>query len=238
MTLSIIIPAYNETPRLPQTLAAIQGFFSLSQPGIELKEILVVDDGSSDGTPELAESWTNKLPVRVLRLPHNRGKGAAVREGMLAGTGDLLLMYDADGATPIDEITALHDAMFRDKADIVIGSRVDPSTSVSMQSYRRVIGRFYHALCAGLHPGIRDAACGCKLFTRAAARDLFTRQTIDRFAFDIEVLSLALQRGYRVAEVPVRWTAVEKSKVRLFKDGPQMFKCVLVLYWRKFLNRE
>lgn len=230
MTISLVIPAYNETPRLPQTLSAVQGFFSAKHPDMALREVIVVDDGSTDGTADMAESWKDRLPMSVIRLDRNRGKGAAVRTGMLAATSDVILMYDADGATPISEVSALLTAMQKEKADIAIGSRVDRVNDVSMQGYRRFIGRTYHALCSRLHPGIRDAACGCKLFTRDAAKDLFSRQRIDRFAFDIEVLSLALQRGYRVAQVPVRWTAVEKSKVRIWRDGPQMFWCILRLY--------
>jgi dolichyl-phosphate beta-glucosyltransferase len=235
--LSIVIPAYNETPRLPQTLSAIRGFFSGPHGDVTLGEVIVVDDGSTDGTPELAESWNDRLPMRVIRLPKNRGKGAAVRAGMLAAKEELVLMYDADGATPIDEVPGLVDEMFKTNADIAIGSRVDRTSSVSMQGYRRIIGRTYHALCAKLHPGIRDAACGCKLFKREVAQDLFSRQRIDRFAFDIEILSLALLRGYRVAQVPVRWTAVEKSKVRIWRDGPQMFWCILKMYRDRTLRR-
>jgi dolichyl-phosphate beta-glucosyltransferase len=237
VTLSLVIPAYNETPRLPQTLSALQGFFSHPPAGTSLTEVIVVDDGSKDGTAELARSWSDRLPMRVITLPQNRGKGAAVREGMLAAKGDLVLMYDADGATPISELPSLIKAMKEQNATIAIGSRVDNEREVSMQGYRRIIGRAYHTLCAPLHPGIRDAACGCKLFTRDAAQDLFSRQRIDRFAFDIEILSLALLHGYNVAQVPVRWTAVEKSKVVIWRDGPQMFWCILKLYVDRFLRR-
>ncbi len=237
MTLSIIIPAYNEAPRLPQTLAAISGFFSGSPRELTLQEVIVVDDGSTDNTTDLAKGWQDRLPIRVLRFAQNRGKGAAVREGMLAGTGDLLLFYDADGATPIHEVIRLFHAMQKENAQIAIGSRVDASSGVSMQHHRRLIGRIYHAVCSNLHPGIRDAACGCKLFTRDAARQIFPLQTIDRFAFDVEILSLALRRGFTIAEIPVQWSAIEKSKVRIVRDGAQMFWSVLVLYWKKWARR-
>ncbi len=237
MTLSIIIPAYNEAPRLPQTLAAIAGFFAHAHPALTLHEVIVADDGSRDETVALANSWSGDLPIRVVTLPENRGKGAAVRKGMLAADGDLLLMYDADGATPIREVIRLYEAMQAQHADIAIGSRVDSSTDVSMQIHRRLIGRIYHMLCAGLHPGIRDAACGCKLFTREAAKKIFPLQTIDRFAFDVEILSLAIGQGMTIAEIPVQWSAVEKSKVRIVRDGVQMFWSVIVLYWRRWFSR-
>ncbi|MSR86833.1 glycosyltransferase family 2 protein [Candidatus Peribacteria bacterium] len=237
MTLSIVIPAYNESPRLPQTLAAIAGFFGESTP-LHLEEVLVVDDGSADDTVVLAESWGTRLPVRVLRLLKNSGKGAAVREGMLAATGDLLLMYDADGATPINEVIRLWGAMEQQGAQIAIGSRVDSRSGVSMQHHRRLIGRIYHALCRGLHPGIRDAACGCKLFRRESAQEIFALQTIDRFAFDVEILSLAIGRGMKIVELPVQWSAIERSKVRLVQDGVQMFGSVLSLYWKKFMKKN
>jgi dolichyl-phosphate beta-glucosyltransferase len=236
VTLSIVIPAFNEVARLPQTLAAIAGFFTSNRAEPRLAEVIVVDDGSSDGTADLAQSWDDRLPVRVIRLGENQGKGAAVRRGMLEARGDLLLMYDADGATPISEVPRLWDALQENGAHVAIGSRVDPRTSVSMSLHRRLIGRLYHGLCARLHPGIRDAACGCKLFTADAARLIFSNQRIDRFAFDVEILSFALRRGLSIVEVPVQWSAIEKSKVRLLRDGAQMLWSILMLYWRKWFD--
>ncbi len=237
MTLSVVIPAYNEVNRLPATLASIAQFFGANQRALTLHEVIVVDDGSSDGTAQVATSWSDRLPMQVRILPKNCGKGAAVREGVLHATGELVLLYDADGATPIDAVLRLWEAMKTTSAPIAIGSRVDDSTRVSMRAHRRFIGRTYHALCAGLHPGIRDAACGCKLFRQAIARELFARQRIQRFAFDIEILAMAHVRGYTIVEVPVDWTAVEKSKVRIVRDGLQMFWCVLALYARRFTGR-
>lgn len=240
MGLSIVIPAYNEQDRLSRTLSHIQEAWR-AEPlhSISLHEIIVVDDGSTDRTAAIAGEWASALPVKCMRLPQNAGKGAAVRVGMQAATGDFMLMYDADGATPAPEIAKLFDALRRDGSDIAIGSRVlkRETSLVTMQWHRRVIGRAYHTLCSLLVPGIRDTACGCKLFSAAAAKRLFAAQRINRFAFDVEVLSLALHYGYRISEVPLAWTAVPESKVRLVRDGMQMFWCVVLLYARKVIGR-
>jgi dolichyl-phosphate beta-glucosyltransferase len=232
MTLSIIIPAFNEEKRLPRTLAAIQSYFSAPR-SMRLHEVIVVDDGSADGTARVAKEWEGRLPVQVLRFDVNRGKGAVSRAGMLAAEGDLCLLYDADGATPIGEAEKLVAAMQARGADIAIGSRVLGGEVVTMSAHRRFIGRAYHALTAPLIPGIEDAACGCKLFKRGVAHDLFARQSIDRFAFDVEVLAIALARGYEVVEVSVRWTAIPDSRVRIVRDTLQMTWCVLTLFARR-----
>lgn len=228
-SLSIVIPAYNEHDRLEKTLASI----AAARPalGADLLEVIVADDGSTDDTAGIAMAWNGRLPMIVVRLPLNRGKGAAVRTGMLRAAGDAVLMYDADGATPITEVPALLAALSAG-ADVAIGSRVlDQGEALSsMKPHRRLIGRVYRVLCGRLIPGIKDAACGFKLFTSAAAKKLFSEQRIDRFAFDVEVLALALRHGMNVAEIPVKWTAVAESKVRLLRDGTEMFFCLLRLY--------
>jgi dolichyl-phosphate beta-glucosyltransferase len=235
MRLSIVIPAFNEERRLPVTLDALERFFRSGAAGdITLHEIVVADDGSADRTSAVAEGYAGRLPMRTVRLPKNRGKGAASRAGMLAATGDYALLYDADGATPIEELPKLWEAVAAEKADIVIGSRLGShGTRVDMTWHRRLIGRIYHGLCAPLVPGLNDTACGCKLFRGEVARKLFSLQTIDRFAFDVEVLSIAMHLRYRVAEVEVRWHAVPDSKVSIVRDSAQMFLCVCGLYVRR-----
>ena len=173
-------------------------------------------------------------------MEQNRGKGAAARAGMLAAQGDCCLLYDADAATPPAEILKLAATMRQRKADVVIGSRVlgARENRVSMRWHRRLIGRTYFALCTTLVPGIQDMACGAKLFTREAARDLFSRQKIDRFAFDIEVLSLAQRLSYTVVEMPVCWKAIPGSKVNLVWDSFNMLWCVLKLYGRHMVLRD
>ena len=235
-SLSIVIPAYNEEPRLAVTLQAIEASLSqLKDAGLGLQEVLVCDDGSKDRTVDIAGTFEGRLPVIVHSLPQNRGKGAAVRMGMLKAVGDFVLMYDADGATPMSEVPHLFRELQQKHADIAIGSRVSAHTQslVTMSWHRRIIGRTYHALCHTLVPGIHDTACGCKLFTQVSAKHLFSLQKIDRFAFDVEVLSLALIENLKIAEVPVQWTAVPESKVRIIRDGLEMFWCVVRLYVRR-----
>ncbi|MDD5054924.1 MAG: glycosyltransferase family 2 protein [Candidatus Peribacteraceae bacterium] len=239
-TLSIVIPAFNEEPRLGRTLNTIRhAFQGGALPDIRLDRIIVADDGSTDATVEVAEGFAESLPITVVRLPHNRGKGAAVRAGMRLITGDFALIYDADGAAPIAEVPKLFNAILERKADIAIGSRVLGHSEgiVTMRRHRRFIGRTYHLLCSLLVPGIRDTACGCKLFRREAAETLFRLQRIDRFSFDVEVLAIALRRGYKVVEVPLHWVAVPESKVRLIRDGIQMFRCLVALYVRRMMGR-
>lgn len=239
-SLSIVIPAYNEQDRLGRTLSSIADAWKDETIPLRLHEIIIADDGSRDSTIEVAESWKNCLPVRIVRLPKNKGKGAAMRAGVYAATGDLLLMYDADGAAPIAEVAKLLDAMQREAADIAIGSRVlgHGGSLVTMSGHRRLIGRVYHGLCSALVPGIYDTACGCKLFKTDVAKRLFSLQTINRFAFDVEVLMLALWLRYNVTEVPVVWTAIPESKVRLVRDGVQMLWSLLHVYARRFAHLE
>lgn len=235
-TLAIIIPAYNEQDRLPKTLASIKDAWdSGAMPGLSLVQVIVADDGSTDGTVAAAESWKGRLPMETAVLAKNTGKGAAVRAGMALVKADLALMYDADGAAPIAEVNKLFVAM-EGGADIAIGSRVmDREKSlVTMRWHRRFIGRVYHFLGSALVPGIQDTACGCKLFRSDVARKLFSLQRIDRFAFDVEVLALALRHGYKVTEIPLAWTAVPESKVRIIRDGLEMFWCLIVLYAGSF----
>ncbi len=203
-------------------------------PGLSLAQVIVADDGSTDRTIAVAEEWKQQLPIEIVALPHNQGKGAAVRLGMKQSRAELALIYDADGAAPILEVNKLYAALREKNADIAIGSRaMDHRKSlVTMTWYRRIIGRIYHAVCYALVPGLHDTACGCKLFTAKTVSDLFSRQRIDRFAFDVEILAIALRRGFTVAEVPLAWTAVPESKVRILRDGIQMFSCVLPLYFR------
>lgn len=234
MRLSIIIPAYNEAERLPATLENIHQYFASGASAFLLHEVIVVDDGSTDATEQTASAWQERLPLHVLRLSQNRGKGAATRAGMLQASGEYHLLYDADGATPLEMLEQFAHAVREQGAHIVIGSRVHEGGSdlVRMSFHRRLMGRTYHALCSRLAPGIRDTACGCKLFAASVSHDVFSRQTVDRFAFDVEVLSISLQRGYRIRELPVHWRAVAGSKVRVVRDTAQMAWSVLLLYIR------
>lgn len=239
-SLSIVIPAYNEHDRLDVTLASIADAFAKKEvPGLELAQVIVADDGSTDDTSQVGERWKGRLPITVVRLARNSGKGAAVRAGMGLATGDFALMYDADGAAPIREVGKLFAELQRSNADISIGSRVFGSgeSLVTMAWHRRIIGRVYHFLGASLVPGIRDTACGCKLYKKEVAARLFSLQRIDRFAFDIETLAIALKLGYTIVEVPLQWTAVPESKVRIVRDGIEMLWCLIRLHLSPRIRR-
>jgi dolichyl-phosphate beta-glucosyltransferase len=223
----VVVPAFNEARRLPHYLEEIVAYFG--GRGGEY-DVLVVDDGSTDGTLAVAEACGRRHPaVSGMRLDTNRGKGVAVSRGMLAVSGELRLFADADGATPIAELKRL-EAAFAAGADIAIGSRVlrDPSVSVTAQPHRVAAGRLFNWLVARLGLwGIADSQCGFKAFTAAAAQDLFPRVQTRGFGFDFELLMLARARGYRIIEVPVTWADQPGSKVGVLKDGPRMLLQIL-----------
>jgi glycosyltransferase involved in cell wall biosynthesis len=211
-SISIIIPAYNEEKRLPATLSTVQAY--LKAASWEFTEIVVVDDGSRDATAEIAR----KAGVRLLQNPGNRGKGYSVRHGMLDAKGDWLLFSDADLSTPIEELEKLWTAVEREHAQAAIGSRdLDRSLiGVRQPLFREFGGRFFNVvirLVTGLP--FHDTQCGFKLFEVAAAREIFRRQRVERFGFDVEVLFIAQRLGYRTLEVPVRWNDVAGTKVKM-----------------------
>lgn len=236
-SISFIIPCYNEQDRLATTLQHIADFLA-KKTCVALKEIIIVDDGSSDRTAAIAQEWQSRLPIHLVRFQRNTGKGAALRAGVLHASGMLILLYDADAATPICELDRLFEEMKRSHADIVIGSRVRPSPlrPVEMAWHRQFIGTVYRLLTWPLIPGIDDAACGCKLFRGDVAKKIFSKQRVNRFAYDIEILSLALQNGYTIVTVPVRWRAVPLSKVRIVRDGMEMLMQVFLLYVRRLFH--
>jgi dolichyl-phosphate beta-glucosyltransferase len=224
--LSIVIPAYNEEARLGPTLDRINAWLRTRPHAVE---VIVSDDGSRDRTREVAEAGG----ARVVGHMPNRGKGAAVRAGMLAATGDRVLMCDADLATPIEELDKLAAELDRG-ADVAIASRALDRTLIETRQHpmRELMGRTFNGIVRMLVlGGIKDTQCGFKLFTRTAAQDLFGRATVDGFAFDVEVLWLARGR-YRIAEVPVVWRHVEESKVSPGSDALRMFVDVVKLRLR------
>lgn len=219
-SISIVIPAYNEEVRLPDTLRRIERY--LRESDWSYHEILVVDDGSTDGTAAAAEEFARgdasgiSSPIRVLRNPGNRGKGYSVRHGMLEARGEWRLFSDADLSTPIEELEKLWRAVAGGKDAIAIGSRaIDRSLiGVHQPGHRETMGRIFNGamrVATGLR--ISDTQCGFKLFRGDVAREVFSRQRLERFGFDAEVLFIAVHRGYGVAEVPVRWNHVDGSKV-------------------------
>ncbi|GFE62158.1 dolichyl-phosphate beta-glucosyltransferase [Geobacter sp. AOG2] len=223
VSLSIIIPAYNEEKRLPPYLASVLEYL---EHGDRPYEVIIVDDGSHDATAEVvARFMQENTRVKLIRLPGNRGKGYAVKTGMLRASGNLRLFTDADGATPITELERLQKAI-ADGADVAIASRAmkDDSCLVNAHLHRKVIGRIFHFIVTALMvQGIRDTQCGFKLFTADAAETVFSLQRIDDFGFDVEALYLCKHNDYRIAEVPVNWTDIAGSKVSLVRDSLRMF---------------
>ncbi len=222
---SIVIPAYNEEERLLSTLEAVLKYLRKKQ---DLSaEVLVVNDGSSDSTHDIAQSFAGReVTVRVIDNPGNRGKGYSVRHGVMESSGDWVLFSDADLSAPIEEFDKLLWEVRRQDADVAIGSRaVDRSLiGVHQSVFRENAGRIFNLLMrivTGLP--FSDTQCGFKLFSKKAAREVFSRQRIERFGFDAEVLFIARQRGFKIIEVPVRWNHVEGTKVSMFGDSLNMF---------------
>jgi len=219
LTLSIVIPAYNEARRLPSTLDEV--FAWLETSAYRDTEVLVVDDGSTDDTAKLVEVRCALEPrLRLLRNPGNRGKGYAVRHGMLKAEGDWILFSDADLSAPIEELPKLLNAAEKRGASIAIGSRaLDRSLiGVHQSRWRELSGIFFNRLMR-LITGLpfSDTQCGFKLFRRDAAHRVFPLQRLDGFSFDVEDLFVAQTLGIRAIEVPVRWDNVEGTKVGMMQ---------------------
>lgn len=227
--LSIIIPAYNEEARLGPSLERIAEFLNRQS---DKAEVIVCDDGSQDGTCELVEAFAQSHPqFRVSRAPHNQGKGAAVRRGMLEARGRYVLMSDADLSSPIEEVDRLV-AQLEQGYDVAIGSRAleDAAVKVVAKAKRKLMGRVFNAMVQAF-TGLpfQDTQCGFKLFRREAARHLFSLTKLDGFSFDVEVLYLALRCGYKVKEVAVNWAHVDASRVDLVNDTIRMAKDIMAV---------
>jgi dolichyl-phosphate beta-glucosyltransferase len=217
--LSVVVPAYNEARRIVEPLRRIDGY--LRGRGIAA-ELVVVDDGSSDGTADVVRALATELsaPVRVIGTTPNRGKGHAVKVGMTHAGGRAVLMTDADLSTPIEEVDGFLAAL-NDGAQVVIGSRKVAGAVIEVHQplLREAMGRVFTALTRLLVVRVSDVTCGFKLFTRAAAIDIFSRVTLDDWSFDAEALYLARRLGYRIHEIPVRWRDAEGTKVRRGRDA-------------------
>lgn len=236
---SVVIPAYNESGRLPLTLDRILAYFE-NQQMLSLVEVLVVDDGSRDNTAEIVNGYAKKAgKVGLVKNPGNRGKGYAVRNGMLHATGEWVLFTDADLSAPIEELPKLMDAIRREDASVAIGSRaLDRSlVEVHQNPGREIAGRTFNLLLR-LMLDLRycDTQCGFKLFRRDVAKEVFSRQKLDGFSFDVEDLVIAHRLGFKTVEVPVIWRNVEGSKVTLLR-GLQSFSDLLRIRWGLTLGR-
>ena len=237
-SISIIIPAYNEEKRLPAALARVIEF--MQHGDWTFAEILVVDDGSNDGTVRVAEQVGAGFPnLRVLRNPGNRGKGYAVRHGMLECRGEWALFTDADLSAPIEELEKLWQAAERAGAQVAVGSRALDRKLIGVHQswFRENAGRIFN-LSMRIVTGLpfRDTQCGFKLFEASAAREIFTRQLLDGFGFDVEVLFIGRRLGYREIEVPVKWNDVAGTKVSAWQ-GVTAFLDPLLVRWNQIRGR-
>jgi dolichyl-phosphate beta-glucosyltransferase len=229
--LSIIIPAYNEEGRLPETLALVRDYVETRPYSVE---VLVADDGSKDSTVAMAEHFSERFPqLKVLQAEKNGGKGSAVKRGMLAATGEIRLFMDADYSTPLSELEKL--LPFTKEFPVVIGSRhLHPDSIKIKQSLkRRIISRVGNRLIQQLIlPGISDTQCGFKLFTANAADAIFARQTMTGWGFDMEILTIAKQLGLAVKEVPVDWYDAKQSKLQAVRSAKESYRDLHTIHKR------
>ena len=224
--LSIVIPAYDEAVRIGDSLAKIFAFLQAKPPDAE---VIIVDDGSTDSTSEIARSFCDQhseIPSRVIRYERNRGKGYAVKIGLQAAKASVALFSDADLSTPIEEMSKLVDPVSSGKYDVTFGSRaLDRSLIGAHQPWRREQGGKVMNLIIRTMSGLSftDTQCGFKAFNMEKFRPLLDVMTVDRFGFDVEFLFVANYHGLRLAEIPVRWNNVEGSKVSVIRDTRRMF---------------
>ena len=234
--LSIVIPSYNEEARLPRSLEKVRAYVAEHHPDAE---VIVVDDGSKDGTAGIVEEWRRKWPVlRLVPNGENRGKGYSVRHGMLEARGRVALFTDADLSAPIEEADKLLDAL--QNADVAFGSRAmnRKLISVHQSRFREVAGIIFNR-CVRLFTGLsfEDTQCGFKAFRLDRSRIIFEQQRVERFGFDPEILFLAKRHGLRAVEVPVRWAHDPATKVHVFRDSLRMFSDLVVIRWNAITGR-
>lgn len=238
-SLSIVVPVFNEERRLPSLLEKLETDADsvVSQAGLELYQVIVVDDGSTDGTAAMLDRFEG-LPgrFRALRFERNRGKGAAVREGMLTAESSLALMTDVDLSTPLDEVARLAAAL-EAGADVAIASRGlrESQVLVHQPLHRELMGKAFNVAVRVLtRVPWRDTQCGFKLFRHEKTRRLFELQRIEGFAFDVEVLVTARRLGLQVAEVPVRWIDHPDTHVGLVSSSAAMaLDALRIAYWAR-----
>jgi dolichyl-phosphate beta-glucosyltransferase len=240
-SISIIIPAYNEEKRLPATLDRILAYLDAGK--WTFSEIIVVNDGSADGTAAVATRFAqshSNANVKVLENPGNRGKGYSVRHGMLEAQGEWALFSDADLSAPIEELEKLWEVAGKSDATVIIGSRaLDRGLiGVHQSTFREYGGRVFN-LILRLVTGLPfwDTQCGFKLFAGKAAREIFRRQRAEGFGFDAEILFIARHLGNQIREVPVRWNHVEGTKMRLFSDTLRMMLDLPTIRWNQLCGR-
>lgn len=236
--LSIVIPLFNERERLPKNLESIINYFSVLNSNFE---IILVNDGSKDGTENLVNTLQKTYPfIRSFHLKHNFGKGAAIKKGMIKSKGQIILVTDCDLSTPINEFATLN--KYISNYDIIIGSRRLKIKKLGNMppTYRTFLGDIYYELLRLiLLPSIKDTNCGFKIFKRKTIDKVFSKQRINRWGYDAEVLYIAQKNGFKIKEVPVKWSHKDGSKVKVFNAA---VKTLLELFqiklnsWRGLYN--
>ncbi|OGU57597.1 MAG: hypothetical protein A2X64_09105 [Ignavibacteria bacterium GWF2_33_9] len=220
MKISIVIPAYNEEFRLPNSIKILLEFTAKRK---EEFEIIIVDDGSKDNTVGVAKNFGNS--ISVISLEKNSGKGAAVRKGMMSATGDFIFFMDADLSTPIYELDKLLPHLINNEFDVALGSRAVDYSSIKIHQpfYREFMGKTFNKIVQLLVvKGIKDTQCGFKGFTKEAARSIFSKTLIDGFSFDVELVYIASKLGLKIKEISVEWYNDEQSKISPIKDSLKM----------------
>jgi glycosyltransferase involved in cell wall biosynthesis len=234
--LSIVIPSYNEEPRLPATIERIAAY--LQDSGCKA-EVLVVDDGSKDRTAQVADSFRSKIPLlRVISNGVNRGKGFSVRRGVQEARGRVVLFTDADLSAPIEEADKLIKAL--ESCDVAIGSRAADRSLITVHEspFREFAGIIFNKIVRiVLRLPFVDTQCGFKAFRRERCGIIFEQQTIERFGFDPELLYLARHHGLHAVEIPVRWGHSPATKVSMLRDSIQMFIDVFAIRWNALMGR-
>ena len=231
---SVVIPAYNEAERILPTIGAIATQVSLLG---EPWELIVADDGSTDQTVSLVQDL-GLANLHVLVADQNRGKGSAVRRGVLAARGEIILFADADQSTPIEQFQALESQILMG-ADVVVGSRAAAGSDVANKSLsRKIFSTGLSVIVRGVFRiPVTDTQCGFKMFTAEAARKLFTRQLIDEFSFDLEILYLARKFDMSTEEVPVSWIDAPGSKVDAAKVAMEFLRDLSIIRWNDIRGR-
>jgi glycosyltransferase involved in cell wall biosynthesis len=236
LDLSIVIPSYNEETRLPMTLQRVAAYLKTSG---RKAEVIVVDDGSTDQTVKVADSFQGQIDgLRIVSNGRNRGKGYSVRHGLLEARGEIVLFTDADLSAPIEETDKLLAKM--DEYDVAIGSRAVNRALIEVHEsrFREFAGIIFNRIVRiMLRLPFVDTQCGFKAFRREKCKIIFEQQTIERFGFDPELLYLARHHGLRIVEVAVRWAHSPATKINMWRDSLRMFLDVLVIRWNAMRGR-
>lgn len=224
-SLSLVIPALNEQARLPYTLSQIEAYVCRERMDCE---VIVVDNGSTDATSVVVQQAAARFPCLRLVRTDRRGKGLAVRSGVMASQGEVVIFADADLSWSVEDLSRFL-ALVDQRSPVVIGSREGHGARrIGEPSYRHVMGRIFNRVVQAVAvPGIEDSQCGFKALSGIAAREIFRRQRIDGFGFDVEILYLARRLGYPIRVVPLRWEHKENSRVAPIRDTLLMLSDVL-----------